>query len=467
MMLAPYRPADNAMIERPTPTGDPTLARAIARWLRGVDAAALDARVTEKAKLCLLDMIGVAAEAADLPWSRQAAGYAAAMGGDRATLIGSDTRASVAEAAFANATAGHGLVQEDMHTASVTHIGVVVWPTLLALAESERATGRELIAAGVIGYQVMARLGQALITKDVAQRFRPTGLVGAVGATAAGARLLRLSEDETVHALALAANTAGGLNEWPRAGGGEMFFHPGFAARNAVTALFLGRAGADAAESALDGRAGLLAAFGGAPGRAIDLGGDWEILVVYHKPVPACNYAQTPAQAALAMRSTHGISPRDIEEVVVRSFPEAISYPGCDHPGPYRTQLQAKMSIQFTVAAVLVHGRLDDAVFRGFEPDGEVATFARSVRLENDAELARGYPQRQGAEVIVSLRDGRTASRRLLALEPLDAAGVRRRTRVALARLLGEARADAIEREIDAIEDCPDAGRMARLLARN
>src|SRR5512145_1621790 len=57
MMLAPYRPADNAMIERPTPTGDPTLARAIARWLRAVDAAALDARVTEKAKLCLLDMI--------------------------------------------------------------------------------------------------------------------------------------------------------------------------------------------------------------------------------------------------------------------------------------------------------------------------------------------------------------------------------------------------------------------------
>ena len=96
-----------------------------------------------------------------------------------------------------------------------------------------------------------------------------------------------------------------------------------------------------------------------------------------------------------------------------------------------------------------------------------MAALARRVRLENDDELARGYPQRQGAEVIVTLRDGRTVARRLLALEPLDAAGVRRRTRAALARLLGDARAAEVEREIDAITGSPDAARIARLLARD
>src|SRR5262245_36782422 len=390
MMLAPYVTPHNAMSS--PPAARPTMARAIARWIGAVDAAALDASAIEKAQLCLLDAIGVAAAASDLPWSRQAAQYAAAMGGDRATLIGSSARASVAEAAFANATAAHGLVQEDMHTASVAHIGVVVWPTLLALAEVQRATGRAFVAAGIIGYQVMARIGRVLITKDLAQRFRPTGLLGAVGGAAVGARLMRLSQDQTVNALALAANTAAGLNEWPRAGGGEMFFHPGFAARNAVTAVLLASAGAEASESALDGPAGLFAAFGGAPPAALDLGGDWEILAAYHKPAPACNYAQTPAQAALAVRSAHAFSARDIEQVVVKSFPEAIAYPGCNHGGPYRTQLQAKMSIQFTVAAVLVHGRLDDAVFRDFAGHGEVARLARHVRLEVDAELARGSP---------------------------------------------------------------------------
>lgn len=457
------------MSNRSTPAAVPTvastMARSMARWIRAVDAVMLAADVTAKARVCLLDMIGVAAQAHDLPWSRQAAAFAAAMGGEGATLIGSSERASVADAAFANATMAHGLVQEDMHTASVAHIGVVIWPTLLALAEHERVKGIELIAAGIIGYQVMGRLGQALITKDLARRFRPTGLIGAVGAAAAGARLLGLSEDETVAALALAANTAGGLNEWTHAGGGEMFFHPGFAARNAVTAVLLARAGARASESALDGRAGLFAAFGGAPRASLELSGDWEILAVYHKPAPACNFAQTPAQAALALRGAHDISPNAIEQVIVRSFPEAIQYPGCDHTGPYRSQLQAKMSIQFAVAAVLAHGRLDDEVFRDFASEGEAARLAPRVRLEHDAEFAAGFPQRQGAEVIVTLKDGRSLSRRLAVLTPLDPAGVRARTRAALARLLGDARAAEIEREIDALGDCADAARVVRLLA--
>ena len=141
------------------------------------------------------------------------------------------------------------------------------------------------------------------------------------GAAAAGARLLRLGEDETVNALALAANTAGGLNEWPRSGGGEMFFHPGFAARNAVTAVLLARAGAEASESALDGRAGLFAAFGGARRAALDLGGDWEILAAYHKPAPACNYAQTRRRRRSRCAAWKRIAARDIESVVVKSFP--------------------------------------------------------------------------------------------------------------------------------------------------
>src|SRR2546421_11395240 len=200
-----------------------SIARSIARWIRGEHT--FPAPVLDKARLCLADMIGISALAADLPASGQVARIA--------------ERASAAEVAFANATIAHGLVQEDMHTASVSHIGVVVWPTLLALSEIHRASGREMLSAAVAGYQVMARLGAALITKEVARIFRPTGLVGALGGAAAGAKFLRLSEDETVSALSLAANTAGGLNEWPRVGGDEMFFHAGFAARNAVTAVLL------------------------------------------------------------------------------------------------------------------------------------------------------------------------------------------------------------------------------------
>src|SRR3989304_4918588 len=175
MMLAPNRAGDNVMGDPQSGAawaeahGTTAMARSIARWVREVDATALDAHVVEKAKVCLLDLIGIAAQATDLPWSRQAAEFAEAMGGDEATLVGSPARAGGAEAAFANATTAHGLVQEDMPPPSVSHIGVVVWPTLLALAEhepdSKRVAGLELIASGSIDYQVMGGLGEALITK--------------------------------------------------------------------------------------------------------------------------------------------------------------------------------------------------------------------------------------------------------------------------------------------------------------
>jgi 2-methylcitrate dehydratase PrpD len=439
-----------------------SIAQSSARWICGTTLSRLGDDVVEKAKTCLFDMIGVAAQAADLPSSRHALAFATAMGGSAATLIGSKQCASVADAAFANAVMAHGLVQEDMHTASVSHIGVVVWPTLLALAEHTRASGEDFITAAVAGYQVMARFGQALINKDVARVFRPTGLVGAIGGAAAGARLLRLTEEETTSALALAANTASGLNEWPRVGADDMFFHPGNAARNAVTSVLLAKAGARAADSCLNA---FFPAYGGAARDSVSLDGGWEVLEVYHKPAPACNYAQTPAQAALALLQQSPCGADEIEHVLVKSFPEAITYPGCNHQGPYRTLLQAKMSIQFVIAATLAAGRLDDAALRDFSDEGAAARLARRVRLGNDPEFAAAYPQRQGAEVIVTLKNGERHSNRLSALEPLDANGVLSRFRISVSKLLGNERAEALEREIAALRESPDAGRIARLLA--
>jgi 2-methylcitrate dehydratase PrpD len=296
--------------------------------------------------------------------------------------------------------------------------------------------------------------------------FRPTGLVGAIGGAAAGACLLGLNEEETASALGLAANTAGGLNEWPHVGGDDMFFHAGNAARNAVTSVLLAASGARASESVFEGRAGLFAAYRGAPLTQLALDGGWDILDVYHKPAPACNYAQTPAQAAFVLQQEQPIKAGDIDHVLVKTFPEALAYPGCDHAGPYRTLLQAKMSIQFVVGATLAAGRLDDAALRDFSEGGEAARLARRVRLENDPEFAAGYPQRQGAEVIVFLKDKTSQRTRLAALEPLDAAGVHARFLSSAKSLLGAERARQLDREIQDLETCDDAGRIARLLGR-
>ena len=243
-----------------TGPGEVSLARALTRAALAVDPGRFDAEVIAKAKICLLDFLSCAFEARNHPWSRQAIGIAREVK-DGATVIGTRTLASPGDAAFANATMGHGLVREDMHAASICHHGVVIWPTLLALSERTPLSGATFLGAAIIGYEAGAQIGRALFTADLARLYRPTGLVAPLGAALAGSYALGLTEDAATSAIAIAANTSSGLNEWPRAGGSEMYFHPGFAARNAIAAIELAEAGALASETILEGEAGLFAAF--------------------------------------------------------------------------------------------------------------------------------------------------------------------------------------------------------------
>jgi hypothetical protein len=144
--------------------------------------------VIAKTKTCLLDFLSCAFEARDLPWSRQACDAAVKQAG-AATIIGTSVRATPSDAVFANAVLGHGLVREDMHTGSVAHLGVVVWPTVLVAAETRPVHGADLLAAAITGYEIGGRVGRRLMTADLARVFRPTGLVGPLAAAAAGARL--------------------------------------------------------------------------------------------------------------------------------------------------------------------------------------------------------------------------------------------------------------------------------------
>jgi 2-methylcitrate dehydratase PrpD len=385
----------------------------MARSARDLTMDQLPAEVVAKVKIGLLDFLSCAFEARDLPWGCQAIHLANA-GSGPATVIGTPVHASPAEAAFANATLGHGLVREDMHAGAVSHLGVVIFPTLLALAQQRKANGRDFILGAVCGYEIGAAVGRAIMDQEMVRRFRPTGITGPLAGAIAGSRLLGLDEDATVSALGFAANATGGLNEWPYCGGDEMFFHPGFAARNAVTAVELAMLGARASESALDGRAGLFAGLNKTDciARVAPFsGGPLEILSVYYKPAPACNYAQTACQAALAVATRDDFRSDDIESIVVKASAAAVSYPGCDYRGPFERILQAKMSIQYSVAATLANRVMAESNYRRLD-DAEVARLARLTKLETDAAFTEAYPGAQGSEVILTLRSGPTMSRR-------------------------------------------------------
>ena len=264
--------------------------------------------------------------------------------------------------------------------------------------------------------------------------FVPPVSLGRSRAPSREAGCLALDEDATVSALGFAANATGGLNEWPYCGGDEMFFHPGFAARNAVTAVELALLGARASESALDGRAGLFAGLNKTDRIAHVApfsGGPLEILSVYYKPAPACNYAQTACQAALALTMQNGFRSSDVESIVVKASAAAVGYPGCDYPGPFERILQAKMSIQYCVAATLARGVIAESNYHLLD-DPEVMRLASITKLETDPAFTAAYPGSQGSEVSVKLR-GRTASIRMDDVIPATPDEIRARFRSACA----------------------------------
>lgn len=437
------------------------LARAALAHVKKVPDVAI-----EKAKICLLDFLGCAFESQDLPWSQRAIALArpAANG---ARIIGSHELMHPADAAFANATLGHGLVREDMHAGSISHHGVVVWPTLLALCDETAPTGADLLSAAVIGYEVGGRVGRALFDAELARLFRPTGLVGPIGAAAAASCLLGLNEEQTASAISLCINAASGLNQWPHSGADEMYFHPGFAARNVLTAVALAQAGSFASQDIFEGEAGLFASFKRAPfARPGELFADGaaEILAVYNKPAPACNFAQTACQAAVQLSKDIGDARSSIGSVVIRVSRAAERYPGCNYTGPFHRALQAKMSIQYGVAAALARGVIAEKNYEDLA-NSEIQRLIHGTTLEIDSGFTAAFPQMQGAEVIVSLADGRTKSRRLDDVVPATADEVRSRFASAAGTVLGEDGARSVATFVAALDTEKRADELTKLSA--
>jgi 2-methylcitrate dehydratase PrpD len=451
------------------------LAELIAAELHRLDPEHLEPDVVAKAKLCVLDFFACAFASQSLPWSRQAVAVARANSENpppsrASTIVGTSYRVAAQDAAFANAVLGHGLVRDDMHLGSVSHLGVAVLPALLAYAETSGGSGRRFLAAIAVGYEAGGKLGRAILDVEVARVFRPTGITGPFAAAAAGAKLLDLDAERFAVALELAANMAAGYNEWAATGGSEMFFHPGLATRNAMTAVDLAVNGAYASPTALDGDAGLLAAFNKSSSRVpLPFTDRPEILDVFFKEVPACNFAQTPAQAARDIAVRKPIDTTTIERVLVHVPYAAANYPGCDCAGPFEHVLQAKMSIHYNVAAALCTGDFAESNYEAADQT-EIRRVAKLVTLEVDDALTRAFPGKQGAEVVVVTKDGRQETAHHANVAPASDDTVRERFRAAATGALGGRAAEELYTVVTTLEtrsDVSELGRLARARAEN
>lgn len=391
-------PSRGSGAPRRVPT-DPSPTRTLAEWVAGPHS--LSAATAAMARRCVLDWLGAGFAGCSLPAGAVAARLAARLGGPAEATVLAGGKVACTGAALANGVASHAVEMDDLHRASVMHLGTVTIPAALALAEGEHCPGHRFLEAVVCGYEVGARVAEA--AGPAHYRFwHVTGTAGTLAAAAAGSVILGLTAHETLNALGNAGTLSAGLWEFLTDGAMSKTLHAGRAADTGVLCALLAREGFTGASAILEGEKGFLRAMagGGDPARLTEgLGSGYRIDRNSFKLHAACGHTHPAIDAALELKR-QGAVPAEIDEIRVRTFRTALDVTGIRDP---RNPYQAKFSLPFCVALALIRGRvgLDD-----FTPtalaDQAVRDLAGRVVLEEDHANTATYPSLWQATVVIS-----------------------------------------------------------------
>jgi 2-methylcitrate dehydratase PrpD len=336
--------------------------------------------------------------------------FAQTMGpdGGPSEILVSRRRSSPLFAALVNGASSHVVEQDDVHNESVFHPATVVFPSALAAAQQTGASGRDFIAASVVGYETGVRVG-TFLGRSHYQVFHTTGTAGTLAAAAAVAHLLGSDGETMLHALGSAGTQAAGLWEFLRDAADSKQLHTAKAAADGLLSAYVARDGLTGATSILEGQQGMAAGMSSDadPARLVEgLGERWAVLDTSFKFHASCRHTHPAADALLQAMEENRLTADQIARVHARVHQAAI-----DVLGPVtdpRTVHQAKFSMGFVLALVVLYGRAGVDEFTGEAlTDPEVRAFHDRVEMVLDPEVDAAYPARWIGFVDVETTDGR------------------------------------------------------------
>ncbi len=358
------------------------ITRVLSTFIHDLTYDELPENVKTLSKSRILESLSSAYWCRDLPSTRTAVGIAGDYPGN-STIWGHEVKAALPYAVMANCVASHSIIMDDGTGGG--HPSTMVVPTALGVGEQERASGKELLAAIVSGYELMTRIGRSVQPLPMTA-FRGGPIWGTFGCAAAAGRLMKLSVDKLGHALGYAASLtpAVPLECWWGATM-ESMFEPGWAARTGIESAVLAKGGATAAPYVLEGKHGFLQCWAGNTDKADfltrDLGKTFAIASIYIKPYPSCVTNQYPIQVALPL-AKHGLKSKDIAKVIQKSHAAGAIYGSNNYAGPFTKVFQARMSRQWSIAAAILGRPLEDPLFAEENyDDPEIYAIARKVEL--------------------------------------------------------------------------------------
>lgn len=356
--------------EAPCPVPFPSVqdvTKHIAEFVVNARYTDLPAEVVELGKKSILDGLGLALAGSTAETAQIVHSYMAALGCStgKATVLGSSNKLPLRFAAFANGVAIHVddfddtqlAVQKDRVYGLLVHPTVPVLPAVLGSAEMKLTSGREFMLAYHVGVEVECKIAEAIAPRSYEDGFHSTGIIGVFGSAAGVGKIRGFTVDRTQTAFGVAASNAAGLRE----NFGTMMkpFQAGHAAESGVVAGDFAELGWTAARSIFEAKRGFFHAYGGSysPDSIIGkLGNPWTFAVpgISIKPYPSGSLTHPGMTELERMIRADHIQAEDVQEVRVGTNHSNLNTLIRHNP---KTGLEAKFSMEYSMAVLLVHGK--------------------------------------------------------------------------------------------------------------
>jgi 2-methylcitrate dehydratase PrpD len=386
--------------------------RAVAEFVAALRFEDLPEPVVRQACRLVLDAVGCAASAwtEDPEKSRIAREIAALYPATPGAPVMGVPRSSAqpAFAALANGILVNAADNDDTHKRALLHVGSVVVPTALALAQAGGLDGKRFIASLVAGYEVAVRVGMAVMPTHY-RFWHSTATNGTFGGAAAAANALGLDADATQRALGLAGTQASGLNTFFESGDMTKSLHPGKAALNGILSAQLAELGMTSPPNMLEHAKGYVNAYSLEPkpeALTKGLGTDWEILQNGFKYFPSILASHSPIQATLAIVRKHAIDPTQIARITNETYNTVLSHFSSKDVG---SVMAARISVPYCIAISAVDRALTQAQFDPARINDPIVRQVLSrTEVIADAELNTRYPSEFPARVTITMDDGQS-----------------------------------------------------------
>lgn len=384
-----------------------TLSEQLAQYIVDVRFDDIPQDVVQFTKLCIVDYYSSLLKGQEAEPVRMMEQVAQVLGGEKQATAVTGLKTSITNAAFINGGASHVIELDDIHKASIVHAATVIMPAAIAVAEWKNLSGKQLIEAIIVGYEVAFRVGET-VTPSHYYYFHNTATCGTFGAAAAVAKLLGLSKEQIVQAFGSAGTQAAGLWEFIEDGAMSKQLHPGKAAMNGILSAMLAQQGFTGAKAILEGRRGFFEAMSeqyDVTRMTEKLGQQYKITENAFKVHASCRHTHAAMDLAVELHKKVEKNGIDfIKSVEVGAYQVALDITDAKNP---QTIYAAKFSMQFCVALALLTGEGGFDAFNGDTlQDPGIRKLMEKLVVSVDEEINSQYPQEWGAKIQIHWQDG-------------------------------------------------------------